>query len=72
MKYILITLLFLGIGCNEPTKNSNKGLKVEERTDTGNYRVERDSYKGHTYLIFQGWKKVGIVHDPDCVCGSVK
>lgn len=72
MKYILITLLFLGIGCKEPTTNTSNNIKQEERTDSGSYRVERDSYKGHTYLIFNGWKKLGMVHDPDCVCGNAK
>lgn len=71
MKYILITLLFLGIGCSEQTDTKPKEDNTV-RTDGGEYIIKHVYHKEHKYLIFEGWKKVGIVHDPDCLCGNAK
>ncbi len=31
-------------------------------------KIVTAEYRGHSYIIYKGFEKGGITHDPDCLC----
>lgn len=66
MKKITLTLLALlsltltGCGYNEVDTNN-----CLNNADDALMKAE---YEGHSYIIYKGSQKGGIIHDPDCPC----
>jgi len=29
-------------------------------------------YEGHVYIMFDGWRRMGVVHSPECPCNKAK
>lgn len=56
----IIALLALTLtGCEN--SNDRKGVSTSNSLET----VE---YNGHRYIMYQGYNRGGITHDPDCPC----
>lgn len=64
----LLALLALTLtGCGE---DSQKG-KVDTNQSSLNSvedKIVTAEYNGHRYIIYKGYRKGGITHDPDCPC----
>lgn len=63
-KLLLIAVLcvFALTGCEMPEQGleSTSGLFREDITTT--------EYNGHRYILYKGYERGGITHDPDCPC----
>lgn len=59
---ILSMLALTLTGCERPEKGleSTSGLFHENITTT--------EYNGHRYILYKGYNRGGITHDPDCPC----
>ena len=59
---ILALLAVTLTGCGKPEQGleSTLGLFHEEITTT--------EYNGHRYILYKGYERGGITHDPDCPC----
>ena len=74
LKYLLaITAILMLCGCEKPT--AEERLQIQQRLEKIDDAQRRDDlhtvdYHGHSYIIYQGRYKGGIVHDPDCKCGK--
>ena len=70
--YALAAILML-CGCEKPT--AEERLQIQQRLEEIDNAHRSDDlhtvdYHGHSYIIYQGHYKGGIVHDPDCKCGK--
>lgn len=66
MKKIKLTLLLVLCavaltGCGKEDINKDGGF---DRYDS----ITTADYNGHRYIIYKGYRKGGIAHDPDCPC----
>lgn len=65
MKKLLLTILALLAltltGCEEENVSKDDGF---DRYDS----IQTAEYNGHSYIIYKGYRKGGITHDPDCPC----
>lgn len=62
-KLLIFALLALTLtGCVKPEQGleSTSGLFHEGITTT--------EYNGHRYILYKGYERGGITHDPDCPC----
>ena len=62
---ILSLFVFMLTGCN------NNGVSKHDQqfiNDSYSKCLETVNYKGHSYIIYKGYKQGGILHDPDCQC----
>ena len=57
---ILQALALTGCGYNEVDTNN-----CLNNADDALMKAE---YEGHSYIIYKGSQKGGIIHDPDCPC----
>lgn len=55
----ILTLLAVTLTGCEGTTHSDTGLGG---------RIITRKYNGHSYIIYRGYRKGGITHDPDCPC----
>lgn len=68
MKKLTLTLLALlaltltGCGYKHGEIGTNNRLNNVEDA------LMKAEYKGHSYIIYKGSQKGGIIHDPDCTC----
>lgn len=72
MKKIKLTLLLALCavaltGCENPSANAQSQRCVIESSGVPEY-LEVVKFKGHSYILFNGYKRGGITHDPDCPC----
>lgn len=70
MKKIKLTLLLalcaLALtGCENPTANA-QSQRIESHGMPECLEVVK--FRGHSYILFNGYKRGGIIHDPDCPC----
>lgn len=65
MKKLILTLLALLAltltGCEKENVSKDDGF---DRYDF----IQTAEYNGHKYIIYKGYRKGGITHDPDCPC----
>ena len=75
-KYLFLLIALVAMSSCEP-----KQAKIVERTEEEaliRFDIVRHfEYKGHQYISFQyapnAYKSfMGIVHDPECLCGDLK
>ena len=78
MKKIILILSFLltltFTGCKIPTPDERKRMEEESRKiDEANIRNELHTvdYDGHSYIIYESYKRGGIIHNPDCPCHQI-
>lgn len=71
------TILFLALcavaltGCKKPTPEQRQQIQERlQKIDDANLHDDLHTvdYNGHSYIIYQGRRKGGITHDPDCPC----
>lgn len=71
MKKSIITLLaLLALTLTGCVKESQMG-KVntdQQMLNSLNDKIVTAEYNGHSYIIYKGYRKGGITHDPDCPC----
>ena len=76
-KFLLVALVLCCISC-ENNQTEVRYLGKESPKDIIPFdRITHFEYKGHKYIQFEvgPWAKqarMGIVHDPDCPCNSLK
>ena len=63
-----IALIFAMCSCGPATVNNKTEQGILNYFD----KVTHFDYKGHKYISFVVGYKMGIVHDPDCSCNSIK
>lgn len=70
MKKIKITLLALCAvaltGCVGESQRDKVDTKQQSLYLGG--KIMTADYNGHRYIIYKGYRKGGITHDPDCPC----
>lgn len=61
----VLALLLFGCGTIKESseRNAQIRIRVEDRFEA---RVTEVEYKGHTYLVHQGWHEEAIVHAGHC------
>lgn len=63
-----LTILFLSLlaltlmGCEQEQLGTNNRLNSLDDA------IMKAEYEGHSYIIYKGFRKGGITHDPDCPC----
>lgn len=60
----LIFLWFIGIPRCDRTQEQ-KQQDIDRQYDS---QLTTVNYRGHSYILYTGYKQGGIVHDPDCPC----
>lgn len=70
---ILIALVFC-VGCTSENNqtygdNQHTRIKIDDAVgDVGTiYKIE---FQGHSYILWYGFHKGGLTHDPDCQCNK--
>lgn len=59
----LLALLALTLtGCGQEQLGTNNRLNSLDDA------IMKAEYEGHSYIIYKGNRKGGIIHDPDCPC----
>lgn len=48
-------------GCKRENMRKDYGFDVYDS-------IQTVDYKGHRYIVYKGYRKGGITHDPDCPC----
>lgn len=48
-------------GCEKENVSKNDGFDIHDS-------IQKAEYSGHRYIIYKGYRKGGITHDPDCLC----
>ena len=43
-------------------------IDTNNRLNSVNDALMKAKYEGHNYIIYKGYRKGGITHDPDCPC----
>lgn len=61
---ILALLALTLTGCEKETKEQ----KQQRIDDIYGSCLKTVNYKGHSYILYDGNRKGGITHDPDCQC----
>lgn len=71
MKKLILTLLALFaltlMGCLEDSQMGKVGTDQQWLNEVDD-KIVTAEYRGHSYIIYKGVEKGGIVHDPDCPC----
>lgn len=69
MKKLTLTLLALLAltltGCENPSTNA-QSQRIESSGIPESLEVVK--FKGHSYILYKGYRRGGITHDPDCPC----
>lgn len=65
MKYFEIIMILLVAGCGEYKE-------PEKRFGLGANEIFVETVRGHDYVIYDGYRKGGIVHAESCQCKSKK
>lgn len=64
----IIALLALTLtGCMEESQMGKVDTK-QQWLNSVDDKIVTAEYNGHSYIIYKGYKKGGITHDPDCPC----
>ena len=70
MKKLTLTLLILLAltltGCENPKANAQQQCIIESSGVPE--CLETVKFRGHSYILYKGYKRGGITHDPDCPC----
>ena len=63
-----LTILFLSLLALTLTGCGQGQLGTNNRQNSLNDAIMKAEYEGHSYIIYKGYRKGGITHDPDCQC----
>ena len=70
MKKLIISILALLAltltGCENPKANAQQQCMIESSGVPE--CLETVKFRGHSYILYKGYKRGGITHDPDCPC----
>lgn len=67
-----LTILFLALcavaltGCENNRTPEQKQQELDEIC--AEYYLKTVNYRGHSYIIYEGYREGSITHDPDCPC----
>lgn len=71
MKKLTLTILALLAltltSCENPKANAQQQQCVIESSGMPEC-LEVVKFRGHSYIVYKGYKRGGITHDPDCLC----
>ena len=65
-----LTILFLSLLALTLTGCGQDQLGTNNRLNSLDDAIMKAEYEGHSYIIYKGYRKGGITHDPDCGCLS--
>jgi hypothetical protein len=65
VKYIIFLTLVILSSCSDVEFQDKKQLSPIDR-------IEKFDYSGHSYVVWSGYHRGGIIHDPDCHCQKQK
>lgn len=63
-----LTILFLSLLALTLTGCGQDQLGTNNRLNSLDDAIMKAEYEGHSYIIYKGYRKGGITHDPDCQC----
>lgn len=63
-----LTILFLTLLALTLTGCGQEQLGTNNRLNSLDDAIMKAEYDGHSYIIYKGYRKGGITHDPDCQC----
>ena len=63
-----LTILFLSMLALTLTGCGQEQLGTNNRLNSLDDAIMKAEYEGHSYIIYKGYRKGGITHDPDCQC----
>jgi uncharacterized lipoprotein NlpE involved in copper resistance len=64
----LLALLALTLtGCMEDSQMGKVNTDQQQLNSVYD-KIVTAEYNGHSYIIYKGYRKGGITHDPDCPC----
>lgn len=64
----LLSLLALTLtGCMEDSQMGKVNTDQQQLNSVYD-KIVTAEYNGHSYIIYKGYRKGGITHDPDCPC----
>ena len=63
-----LTILFLSLLALTLTGCGQEQLGTNNRLNSLDDAIMKAEYEGHSYIIYKGYRKGGITHDPDCQC----
>lgn len=63
-----LTILFLPLLALTLTGCGQEQLGTNNRLNSLDDAIMKAEYEGHSYIIYKGYRKGGITHDPDCQC----
>ena len=66
MKKLTLTLLALLALTMAGCKKTEQGLESTSGLFYG--EITTTEYNGHRYILYKGYNRGGIIHDPDCPC----
>lgn len=61
----LLALTLTGCGKESQIGKVDTNQRVSNAVDD---KIITAEYNGHSYIIYKGYRKGGITHDPDCPC----
>jgi uncharacterized lipoprotein NlpE involved in copper resistance len=64
---ILALLALTLTGCENPKANAQQQQCIIESSGAPEY-LEAVKFRGHSYIVYKGYERGGITHDPDCPC----
>lgn len=71
MKHLTLTLLALLAltltGCMEDSQMGKVNTDQQQLNSVYD-KIVTAEYNGHSYIIYKGYRKGSITHDPDCPC----
>lgn len=63
----LLALLALTLtGCEDNRTPEQKQQAIDDRLTR--YNLSTVNYRGHSYIVYEGYREGCITHDPDCPC----
>lgn len=70
MRKLLLTLFALCAialtGCEDNRTPEQKQQAIDDRL--ARYNLSTVNYRGHSYIVYEGYREGSITHDPDCPC----
>lgn len=63
----LIAIIFC-VGCTTSSSTSLTHFNIIQSCEVPNGNLYKIEFDNHTYILYRGISKGGLLHDPDCQC----